>query len=77
MKNILASLLFIPLLAVANNNTAIVKNQNQIEVTDIAKSVDHSKWDALLRKHVSANGNEIVANEILYQLKKSIQHSVN
>lgn len=57
MKNILASLLFIPLLAVANNNTAIVKNQNQIVVTDVAKSVDHSKWDALLRKHVSANGN--------------------
>ncbi|WPR71413.1 DUF547 domain-containing protein [Flavobacterium sp. NG2] len=59
MKKILLSLLFIPLLVMGciQKKTSANPNSIQIIASETIKNVDHSKWDALLKKHVSANGN--------------------
>lgn len=57
MKNILLLLIFFPLLAISCNKIKSTDNQITIVATESVKDVDHSKWNALLKKNVSPNGN--------------------
>lgn len=57
MKNILLLLIFFPLLAISCNKIKSTDNQIKIVATESVKDVDHSKWNALLKKNVSPNGN--------------------
>ncbi|MGA9639450.1 DUF547 domain-containing protein [Flavobacterium sp.] len=58
MKNILLPLLFLPLLAMGCKKAESSPNPNpiQIVVSETLKNMDHSKWDALLKKNVSSSG---------------------
>ncbi len=58
MKKYFLILLLLPLLSCGNskNNTEIPSVAYQASTTEISKSIDHSQWNALLQKHVSANG---------------------
>ncbi|TDE05772.1 DUF547 domain-containing protein [Flavobacterium sandaracinum] len=59
MKKYLLTLLLLPLLSCAKNkdNTEIPAAAYQTTVIADAVSMNHAKWDALLQKNVSKNGN--------------------
>jgi hypothetical protein len=59
MKKYIVSLLLLPLLSCGNNKskTEIPAKAYQIATSVGSSSINHSKWDALLEKHVSKNGS--------------------
>lgn len=54
MKKIFITLFFVSFIAVANT---VQPTQNTPLTTDDVRTLDHSQWDALLQKYVSASGN--------------------
>lgn len=59
MKRYFLTLLLLPLLSCGNtrNNTEIPVSAYQAAKTETTSAIDHSKWNALLQKNVSKNGN--------------------
>jgi hypothetical protein len=63
MKKFLFILLFLPLISCGNTTKGIPekaygnKQNTKIKTDDAIKNGDHSKWNALLQKHVSKSGN--------------------
>ena len=54
MKKIFITLFFVSFIAVANT---VQPTQITPLTTDDVRTLDHSQWDALLHKYVSASGN--------------------
>jgi hypothetical protein len=59
MKKYFLTLLLLPLLSCAKNkdDSEITNKANQITTTVDAQSMNHAKWNVLLQKNVSKNGN--------------------
>ena len=58
MKKYILSLLLLPLLSCGNNkNTDEIPTEAYQNSTTTVANMDHSKWNALLQKNVSQNGN--------------------
>ncbi len=57
MKKIFFILLLTPLFVTSNTIINTADNSTKTNSFQSIKTVDHSKWDTLLKKHVSSNGN--------------------
>lgn len=58
MKKLILIIALLPFLSCANSNrNNIPEIAYGVERTTIIKNLDHQKWNALLQKHVSVNGN--------------------
>jgi hypothetical protein len=59
MKKYFLALILLPLLSCGNNNnkSAVPDGADQQTTNEVAQSMNHAKWDALLKKNVSRSGN--------------------